>query len=151
MGEERRDGHECADGGGFVRALRDRVHGRVRATGSVLLPAVGYDHVPGALAGTLAGRQGGDAVRAIDIGCVATGPLLHGLSQGIRATVRDGLTLPSARGGMARPWSSTGSYQAVAGPRPGGWPGPLPEPATAVPSAREIARLAVRSAMREAI
>ncbi|GGN94083.1 hypothetical protein GCM10011579_093240 [Streptomyces albiflavescens] len=53
---------------GFVRALRDGCHARARETGSVLLPAFGYDYVPGILAGTLAARQGGDAVRAIDIG-----------------------------------------------------------------------------------
>ncbi|MFJ9867523.1 alpha/beta fold hydrolase [Streptomyces sp. NPDC101165] len=87
---------------GFVRALRDRCHDRARETGSVLLPAFGYDYVPGILAGTLAARQGGDAVRALDIGYFATGPLLHGLSQGTRATMRDGLTLPSARWNQRR-------------------------------------------------
>lgn len=82
---------------GFVHALRDRYDKRARATGSVMLPAFGYDYVPGILAGTLAAREGGDAVRALDIGYFATGPLWQGLSQGTRATMADGLTLPSAR------------------------------------------------------
>ncbi|MFF4038199.1 hypothetical protein [Streptomyces sp. NPDC001816] len=68
----------------------------------MLLPAFGYDYVPGVLAGTLAARQGGDAVRAIDIGCFATGPLLHGVSQGTRTTMRDGLTVLSARWNQRR-------------------------------------------------
>ncbi|MFE1312545.1 hypothetical protein [Streptomyces sp. NPDC058755] len=64
---------------GFVRALHDRCHDRARETGSVLLPAFGYDYVPGVLTGTLAARQGGDAVRAIDIGYGAA--LAQGLTR----------------------------------------------------------------------
>ncbi|MFE7672128.1 saccharopine dehydrogenase family protein [Streptomyces albidoflavus] len=82
---------------GFVRALRERHHRRAQETGAVMLPAFGYDYVPGLLAGALAARQGGEAVRALDIGYFAAGPLRRGISQGTRATLRDGLTLPSAR------------------------------------------------------
>ncbi|KOX16292.1 trans-acting enoyl reductase family protein [Nocardiopsis sp. NRRL B-16309] len=82
---------------GFVRALRDRHHQRARETGSVMLPAFGYDYVPGVLAGTLAALEAGESARALDIGYFATGPLRNGTSQGTRATMRDGLTLPSAR------------------------------------------------------
>ncbi|MEW2134255.1 saccharopine dehydrogenase NADP-binding domain-containing protein [Streptomyces sp. NPDC005435] len=81
---------------GFVRAVRDRFGPRARETGAVMVPAFGYDYVPGILAGTLAARQAGDAVRALDIGYFATGPLRRGISQGTRTTMRDGLTLPSA-------------------------------------------------------
>ncbi|MFJ9707182.1 saccharopine dehydrogenase family protein [Streptomyces sp. NPDC101234] len=79
---------------GFVRALQDRCHDRARETGPVMLPAFGYDYVPGVLAARLAVRQGGDAVRAVDVGHFATGSLRRGLSQGTRNTGRNGLTLP---------------------------------------------------------
>ncbi|MGA6207263.1 saccharopine dehydrogenase family protein [Nocardia testacea] len=82
---------------GFVRGLQQRLHGRAVETGSVVVPAFGYDYVPGILAGALAAEQGGDDVHALDIGYFATGPLWRGLSQGTRTTMRDGLTLPSAR------------------------------------------------------
>ncbi|GAB2506723.1 saccharopine dehydrogenase family protein [Nocardiopsis aegyptia] len=82
---------------GFVRALHDRYHRRARETGSVMLPAFGYDYVPGILAGTLAALRAGGAARALDIGYFATGPLRNGTSRGTRVTMRDGLALPSAR------------------------------------------------------
>ncbi|MFD5181673.1 saccharopine dehydrogenase family protein [Streptomyces sp. NPDC058372] len=82
---------------GFVRTLYDRHHRRAREAGAVMLPAFGYDYVPGVLAGALAARRGGDAVRALDIGYFAAGPLRRGISRGTRATLRDGLTLPSPR------------------------------------------------------
>ncbi|TSE00579.1 saccharopine dehydrogenase [Skermania sp. ID1734] len=80
---------------GFVADLRRDLHERARETGSLMLPAFGYDYVPGILAATLAVRQAGVAVRSIDVGYFATGPLWRGLSQGTRTTMRDGLTLPS--------------------------------------------------------
>lgn len=82
---------------GFVRTLRDRHHERARDTGAVMLPAFGYDYVPGVLAGTLAALEAGDAARALRIGYFAGGPLWRGISGGTRATMRDGLTLPSPR------------------------------------------------------
>lgn len=82
---------------GFVRTLHDRHHQRARETGSVMLPAFGYDYVPGILAATLAAQEAGDAVRALDIGYFATGPIWRGISQGTRTTMRDGMTLPSMR------------------------------------------------------
>ncbi|WP_304454641.1 trans-acting enoyl reductase family protein [Nocardiopsis sp. YSL2] len=82
---------------GFVRALHERHHRRARQTGAVMLPAFGYDYVPGILAGTLAARQAGETARALDIGYFVAGPLRNGTSQGTRATMRDGLTLPSVR------------------------------------------------------
>lgn len=79
----------------FVHTLKHRYHDRAQETGAVMLPAFGYDYIPGILAGTLAARQGGDRVRNLDIGYFATGPLWRGLSHGTRTTMRDGLTLPS--------------------------------------------------------
>ncbi|MFD5177814.1 saccharopine dehydrogenase family protein [Nocardia sp. NPDC058379] len=82
---------------GFVLDLRRELHERARETGSLMLPAFGYDYVPGILAGTLAARKAGSELRAIDIGYFANGSLRRGLSHGTRSTLRDGLTLPSAR------------------------------------------------------
>lgn len=82
---------------GFVRALYERHHERARETGAVMLPAFGYDYVPGLLAGALALRQAGADARSVDIGYFATGPIRRGISKGTRATMRDGMTLPSAR------------------------------------------------------
>ncbi|MFD5108222.1 saccharopine dehydrogenase family protein [Streptomyces cinereoruber] len=82
---------------GFVRTLHTRHHHRARETGAVMLPAFGYDYVPGLLAAALALRKAGPAARAVDIGYFSTGPIWRGISQGTRTTMRDGLTLPSAR------------------------------------------------------
>lgn len=86
---------------GFVRELRERHHGRARETGAVVVPAFGYDYVPGNLAGALAARDGGAAVCAIEVGYYAIGSLRNGLSQGTRKTMADGLILPAPvwRGG----------------------------------------------------
>ncbi|EFL07323.1 MULTISPECIES: trans-acting enoyl reductase family protein [Actinomycetes] len=82
---------------GFVRTLRARHHERATETGAAMVPAFGYDYVPGILAGALAAQEAGEGVRSLEIGYFATGPFARGLSQGTRATMRDGLTLPSLR------------------------------------------------------
>lgn len=82
---------------GFVHTLRERLHHRAQQTGAVMLPAFGYDYVPGILAGALAAIDAGDAVRALDIGYFATGSIWRGTSRGTRATIRDSLSVPSAR------------------------------------------------------
>ncbi|MFG3312865.1 saccharopine dehydrogenase NADP-binding domain-containing protein [Streptomyces albidoflavus] len=82
---------------GFVRALHARHHQRAREVGAVMLPAFGYDYVPGVLAAALALQEAGPSAHAVDIGYFASGPLARGISQGTRTTMRDGLTLPSPR------------------------------------------------------
>ena len=82
---------------GFVRTLQERFGQRARETGAVLLPAFGYDYVPGILAGALAARRAGDAGRNLNVGYFTAGGLRPGLSQGTRTTMRDGLFLPAVR------------------------------------------------------
>ncbi|MCC3272209.1 saccharopine dehydrogenase NADP-binding domain-containing protein [Arthrobacter zhangbolii] len=82
---------------GFVRTLQERFHRQAQDTGAVLLPAFGYDYVPGILAGAMAAQQAGDAGRKLDVGYFTAGALNPGLSQGTRATMRDGLFLPAVR------------------------------------------------------
>ncbi|WP_208865492.1 hypothetical protein [Amycolatopsis rubida] len=77
--------------------MRARHHERAVETGAAMVPAFGYDYVPGILAGALAAREAGDGVRSLEIGYFATGPLYRGFSQGTRTTMRDGLALPSLR------------------------------------------------------
>ncbi len=79
---------------GFVRELLRSHDGPARDRGAVMLPAFGYDYVPGVLAGHLAAEEAGESATAIDVGYFATGPLWRGLSQGTRKTLADGLTLP---------------------------------------------------------
>jgi short subunit dehydrogenase-like uncharacterized protein len=79
---------------GFVREIHRRLDGIAREHGATMLPAFGYDYVPGILAGALALADAPEATRA-EIGYFATGPLWKGLSQGTRSTMADGLTLPS--------------------------------------------------------
>ncbi|KXP06638.1 saccharopine dehydrogenase family protein [Tsukamurella pseudospumae] len=81
---------------GFVRELHRRHDAQARETGSVMLPAFGYDYVPGVLAGSLALEEAGERARSVDIGYFATGSLRNGLSQGTRKTVIDGMSLPVA-------------------------------------------------------
>jgi short subunit dehydrogenase-like uncharacterized protein len=80
---------------GFVRALQQRHDNRAREAGAIIAPAFGYDYVPGLLAGALAARAGGSAVRAIEVGYFAIGSLRNGLSQGTRKTMAEGLILPA--------------------------------------------------------
>nr|WP_269437375.1 saccharopine dehydrogenase NADP-binding domain-containing protein [Arthrobacter sp. zg-Y20] len=82
---------------GFVRTLQERFGRQAEETGAVLLPAFGYDYVPGILAGALAAQQAGEAGRRLDVGYFTAGALSPGLSQGTRTTMRDGLFLPAVR------------------------------------------------------
>ncbi len=81
---------------GFVQELVRRHDAQARDTGSVMLPAFGYDYVPGVLAGALALEEAGPDAWSVDIGYFATGSLRNGLSQGTRKTVADGMRQPVA-------------------------------------------------------
>ncbi|MFC8650338.1 saccharopine dehydrogenase, partial [Streptomyces anulatus] len=63
----------------------------------VLRPPCATDTGPGILGAPPAGRRGRAAARTVDVGYFATGPIWRGISQGTRTTMRDGMTLPSAR------------------------------------------------------
>ncbi|MGU3502477.1 saccharopine dehydrogenase family protein [Mycobacterium sp. C31M] len=80
---------------GFVRDLHQRLDTRARATGTTIVPAFGYDYVPGILAGSLAARAAGPLMRSLDIGYFAIGSLRNGLSHGTRTTMAEGLVLPA--------------------------------------------------------
>ena len=80
---------------GFVRELQRRHHERARAAGVTMLPAFGFDYVPGMLAGALAIERAGAGVTAVRIGYFATGSMRNGISSGTRTTMAEGMLLPT--------------------------------------------------------
>jgi short subunit dehydrogenase-like uncharacterized protein len=79
----------------FIRRVFEEFGEPARQSGAALLPAMGYDFAPGALAGALAlDEAGADAVR-VDVGYYALGGMVTSLSAGTResivgATLHDG-------------------------------------------------------------
>lgn len=69
----------------FIRAVYERAAPRAVRTGATLIPAFGFDYVPGNLAGALA-LNGTDATR-VDVGYFVSGDLMRGASRGTRASV----------------------------------------------------------------
>jgi short subunit dehydrogenase-like uncharacterized protein len=88
----------------FIRRVYDEFGPAARRAGATLLPAMGYDFVPGTLAGALALEEaGGDAVR-VDVGYYALGGGPSALSRGTKASLA-GVALDRAfayRGGRVR-------------------------------------------------
>lgn len=80
---------------GFVRHLREEIGPIAQASGSVMLPAFGYDYVPGLLAAGLALAKMPQATQA-EIAYVIEGSLRNGkgMSQGTRRTVSEELGRP---------------------------------------------------------
>ncbi len=88
----------------FIRRVFDEFGERARRAGATLLPAMGYDFVPGCLAGALALEEAGDAATRIDVGYYALGGGPQSLSSGTRASM-SGIALAPAfafRGGRVR-------------------------------------------------
>ena len=79
----------------FIKTVLGEFDDAARAADCALLPAFGYDYVPGNLAGALALREAGDAAASLDIAYFATGSLNRGLSSGTRATMAAGLHEPT--------------------------------------------------------
>jgi short subunit dehydrogenase-like uncharacterized protein len=71
----------------FIRRVFDEFGPPARRAGATLLPAMGYDFVPGTLAGALALEEAGaDAVR-VDVGYYALGGGPQALSRGTKASL----------------------------------------------------------------
>lgn len=69
----------------FVRAVFERAAPLAQRAGATLIPAFGFDYVPGNLAGALAVR--GTAATRVDVGYYAGGDILRGSSRGTRASL----------------------------------------------------------------
>lgn len=79
---------------GFLRHVFSR-HDEARAAEIGLLPAFGYDYVPGNLAGALALERAGERATRLDIAYLAIGSLIRGLSTGTIATMAAGMLEPT--------------------------------------------------------
>lgn len=80
----------------FVQQLQEQFSDRAAANGATMVPAFGYDYVPGVLAGALAAQAAGTPGGYLRIGYFALGSLRRGISGGTRATLAEALTRPTA-------------------------------------------------------
>lgn len=85
----------------FIRRVFDQWGPRAARAGVPLLTALGYDWVPGNLAGALALDEAGDAVRKVEIGYFITGSGMGGMSGGTMASTAGAMLEPgfAFRGG----------------------------------------------------
>jgi short subunit dehydrogenase-like uncharacterized protein len=79
----------------FIRRVFSELGGPAARSGARLMTAMGYDFVPGALAGALAVSEAGEDAVRVDVGYYALGGLASALSAGTRqslvgATLSDG-------------------------------------------------------------
>jgi short subunit dehydrogenase-like uncharacterized protein len=88
----------------FIRRVFDEFGAPAARAGATLLPAMGYDFVPGCLAGALALDDAGEAATRVDVGYYALGGGPKALSRGTRASM-SGIALAPAfafRGGRVQ-------------------------------------------------
>lgn len=85
----------------FIRRVFEEFGPSAERTGAVLLPAFGYDYLPGNLAGALALEAAGPAAARVRVGYFARGSLSKATSAGTRASVAGVLLEPgyAFRGG----------------------------------------------------
>lgn len=81
--------------GSFIREMQERVGARADETGAALIPAFGYDYVPGNLAGAMALERAGKEATRLDVGYFAPGPTA--MSGGTAATSVGMMLAPSYR------------------------------------------------------
>jgi short subunit dehydrogenase-like uncharacterized protein len=81
----------------WIRRVFERYGPAAADRGSSLLTAIGYDYVPGNLAGALALEQAGRAATRVDVGYYATGgePLRRTLSSGTLASLGEAVLDPA--------------------------------------------------------
>ncbi|MBF4995397.1 saccharopine dehydrogenase NADP-binding domain-containing protein [Arthrobacter gandavensis] len=80
----------------FVQRLQEQVSSKAAGSGATMVPAFGYDYVPGFLAGALAAQAAGTPGGHLRIGYFALGSLRRGISGGTRATLAEALTRPAS-------------------------------------------------------
>ncbi|HEV7847007.1 MAG TPA: saccharopine dehydrogenase NADP-binding domain-containing protein, partial [Thermoleophilaceae bacterium] len=77
----------------FIREVFERYGPAAERTGAAMLTAMGYDWVPGNVAGGLALERAGEAVRRVDIGYFITGKA--SMSGGTRASMLGAIVAPA--------------------------------------------------------
>ncbi len=88
----------------FIRRVFEEFDAPARRSGAALLPAMGYDFAPGALAGALALDAAGSDAARVDVGYYALGGTITSLSAGTRESLI-GVTLADGfayRGGSVK-------------------------------------------------
>ena len=71
----------------FIRRVFEELDGPAERAGVTLMPAMGFDFVPGALAGALALRDAGPAATRVDVGYFSLGMGADGASAGTRESL----------------------------------------------------------------
>ena len=71
----------------FIRRVFEELGGPAERAGVTLMPAMGFDFVPGALAGALALRDAGPAATRVDVGYFSLGMGADGASAGTRESL----------------------------------------------------------------
>ena len=79
----------------FIRTIFERHSPAAAGAGCVLLTAMGYDYVPGNLAGALALREAGERAVRVDVGYFVSGDAAGQFSGGTRASAAGMLTEPA--------------------------------------------------------
>lgn len=80
----------------FVQRVQQEFTARAADSGTTMVPAFGYDYVPGTLAGALAAKAAGTPGGHLRIGYFALGSLRRGISGGTRATLAEALARPTS-------------------------------------------------------
>lgn len=79
----------------FVQRVQEEFSAKAASNGATMVPAFGYDYVPGILAGALAAQAAGTPGGYLRIGYFALGSLRRGISGGTRATLAQALSRPT--------------------------------------------------------
>jgi short subunit dehydrogenase-like uncharacterized protein len=85
---------DCTGEPPFIRQVFEEFGPRAQRSGAVLLTALGYDYVPGNLAGALALRAAGPAAARVRVGYFAHGDRRNATSAGTRASATGVLLEP---------------------------------------------------------
>src|SRR5215208_3659134 len=100
----------------FIRRVFEELGGPAGRAGTTLMPAMGFDFVPGALAGALALREAGAAAVRVDVGYFSLGAGRDGASAGTReslvgATLNDNHAFRGGRVRTVRPAERVRSFE----------------------------------------
>lgn len=121
----------------FVRQVFERYDAPAKESGASLVPAFGYDFVPGNIAAELALREAGESATRVDVGYYLTGPLRAAAGPAARESIAETFVAPLftfregrlqeepggarmrsfAIGGRQRPALSIGATEHLALPR----------------------------------
>lgn len=97
----------------FIRRVFDEFGGPAERNGAALMTAMGYDFVPGALAGALALREAGPLATRVDVGyfSLGMGPASAGTRESmVGATLSDGHAFRDGRIRLVRPAERVRSF-----------------------------------------